>query len=61
MSFPQPIFGVSGRPVSVTSVGGLGSGNHGCVKIDLAVYVYTQIIQKIRRSKLNFDVFKISM
>ena len=25
MTFPQPIFGVSGRPVSVTSVGGLGT------------------------------------
>jgi len=23
VTFPQPIFGVSGRPVSVTSVGGL--------------------------------------
>ena len=23
MTFPQPIFGVGGRPVSVTSVGGL--------------------------------------
>jgi len=36
VTFPQPIFGVSGRPVSVTSVGGLAfTSTVGSISIDI--------------------------